>query len=54
MARNKQPELTFQDHSADYLLRMHKYGEFDDAYTINNINVLLTKATKPDILRPVS
>ncbi len=26
MARKKQPELTFQTHVADYLVRVHKYG----------------------------
>ena len=31
MARKKQPELTFQDHIADYLIREHKYGVLEQS-----------------------
>ncbi len=31
MARKKQPELTFQKHIADYLVREHKYGVLEQS-----------------------
>ncbi|MDZ4346822.1 MAG: DEAD/DEAH box helicase family protein [Candidatus Binatia bacterium] len=31
MARRKQPELTFQEHIADFLVREHKYGVLEQA-----------------------
>jgi hypothetical protein len=31
MPRKKAPELTFQQHLADYLIREHKYGKLEQA-----------------------
>jgi type I restriction enzyme R subunit len=31
MARKKAPELTFQQHIADFLVREHKYGVLERA-----------------------
>jgi len=31
MARKRQPELTFQQHIADYLVREHKYGVLEQS-----------------------
>ena len=31
MARKKAPELTFQQHIADYLVREHQYGKLEQS-----------------------
>lgn len=31
MARKRQPEITFQKHIADYLIREHKYGVLEQS-----------------------
>ena len=35
MARKKQPELSFQDHIADYLVRVHRYGVLEQTDITN-------------------
>jgi len=58
MARKKQPELTFQEHIADYLVRVHKYGVLEqtditdtERFIAENHLWAFLNATQADILK---
>jgi DNA repair protein RadC len=58
MARKKAPELTFQQHIADSLVREHKYGALEQAEITDNEHFIaedhlwaFLKATQADTLK---
>jgi len=61
MARKKQPELTFQDHIADYLVRVHKYGVLEQTDITDTEHFIaedhlwaFLKATQADTLKKLT
>ncbi|MBU0714213.1 MAG: DEAD/DEAH box helicase family protein [Verrucomicrobia bacterium] len=61
MARKKQPELTFQEHIAEYLVRVHKYGVLEQTDIIDTEHFIaedllwaFLKATQSDTLKKLS
>ena len=61
MPRKRPPELTFQDHIADYLVREHKYGVLVQADITDTENVIaenqlwaFLKATQSDTLKKLT
>src|SRR5438093_655125 len=58
MARKRQPELTFQQHLADYLVREHKYGVLEQSEITDTEHFIaedhlwaFLKATQADTLK---
>ncbi|MBI4026763.1 MAG: hypothetical protein HY360_17400 [Verrucomicrobia bacterium] len=58
MARKRQPELTFQQHIADYLVREHQYGVLEQAEITDTTHYIaedhlwaFLKATQADTLK---
>jgi type I restriction enzyme R subunit len=58
MPRKKPPELTFQQHIADYLVREHKYGVLEQADIIDSEHFIaedhlwaFLKVTQADTLK---
>lgn len=56
--RRKAPELTFQEHIADYLVRAHKYGVLEQADLTDTKHCIaedllwaILKATQADTLK---
>lgn len=61
MARKKQPELTFQNHIADYLVRVHKYGKLEqtditdtERFIVEDHLWAFLKATQADTLKKLT
>src|SRR3990170_5896455 len=58
MARKRQPEITFQQHIADYLVREHKYGVLEQSditdtehFIAEDLLYSFLKATQADTLK---
>ena len=59
--REKAPELTFQEHIADYLIRVHKYGKLEQVEITDTENFIaedqfwaFLKATQSDTLKKLT